>query len=915
MFGQLLRSMRRQLGRAGGGLALLFVLALFFVPTEGWAQDSGSITGTVVDQSGAALPGAQIVVVGTRRGSTTDADGQYTIEGAPTGEIQVRARFVGFKSQTETIELGAGETATVDFTLVSDQLGMEEVVVTGSFSERSKMESSVAVTTLNAAKIEEQNAQSISDLMKSVPGLWVESSGGQGGNNVFTRGLPSAGKLTFVELNHNGLPVLELNDLDFGNTDQFFRSDKTIQTMEAVRGGTASIFAASAPAAIMNFRSKTGGSELGGTFKLEAGTAAKTRPGRLRTDFNIGGPMGEDWQFNVGGFYRFDEGVRDPGFTGNQGGQISGNVTRFLDNGYIRAYGRYMNDQNIFYLPVPLRNPSDGDPEGIEGFDPNYSTFANLDASKVRLPSSNAKPGQPNFVTRDLTEGIHPELGSSQIDLVLDITDRLSLENKAKVMQTDLNFNAAFSLGGAPLRTGEAFAEAVASREDAVSGVSDFNYSFASQSSSSSDPLAEGGNPFVSEVGWWHVENDLSGFIEELELTYDGVELAGTHSFTGGLYVSRTSRDELWQFNNMLLEVEDTPRMLDLTITDNTGETFQVTQNGLSQFGGNHVRSSGTTTITAGYVGDEWSVSENLRIDLGARLEKSVFRGRVEGAETIDIDSDPTTLFNNGVQVSSDEFTTFNDSETEWAFSGGFNYSLTEQYAVFGRFSRGFHMQDLDDYAGRGSTEPITVFQGELGFKATTPNYGLFVTGFWSTLQDQQFSAQAGPNNESVSFTADTRTPGVEIEFNGQYGNLNASVTSTIQDPTFTEANTEGQTVIDITDDRRIQRQPRFLVSFSPRYDLGFATIGSEIRYVDSRFTDAANQALKLPDYVEWNASVTTTQGPVTVKLTGSNLTNSLGLTEGNPRTGILEGEQTGNFVQARPILGRRFNVSLQYDF
>lgn len=189
------------------------------------------------------------------------------------------------------------------------------------------------------------------------------------------------------------------------------------------------------------------------------------------------------------------------------------------------------------------------------------------------------------------------------------------------------------------------------------------------------------------------------------------------------------------------------------------------------------------------------------------------------------------------------------------------------------------------------------------------------MTGFWSTLQDQQFSAQAGPNNESVSFTADTRTPGVEIEFNGQYGNLNASVTSTIQDPTFTEANTEGQTVIDITDGRRIQRQPRFLASFNPRYDLGIATIGSEIRYVDSRFTDAANQALKLPDYVEWNASVTTTQGPVTVKLTGSNLTNSLGLTEGNPRTGILEGGQTGNFVQARPILGRRFNVSLQYDF
>ncbi len=912
MFGQLLRSVQRQLGRVGG-LALLFGLALFFVPPEGWAQDTGSITGTVVDQSGAALPGAQIVVVGTRRGSTTDADGQYTIEGAPTGEIQVRARFVGFKSQTETIELGAGETATVDFTLVSDQLGMEEVVVTGSFSERSKMESSVAVTTLNSAKLEQQNAQSISDLMKAVPGLWVESSGGQGGNNVFVRGLPSAGKLTFAELNHNGLPVLELNDLDFGNTDQFFRSDASIQTMEAVRGGTASIFAASAPAAIMNFRSKTGGEELGGTIKIEGGTAADTRPGRLRTDFNIGGPMGENWQFNVGGFYRFDEGVRNPGFTANKGGQISANVTRFLDNGYIRAYGRYMNDRNIFYLPIPLQNPDD--PEGIPGFDANYSTMTSLDAATVRVPGPNSTPGSPNFLSRDLTEGIHPELGSFQVDFVLDITDQLSLENKAKVMQTDMTFNAAFSLESLSLQSGQEFVNTVASREDAISGVSGFDYSFASRPGASSSPVAEGGNSFVTEVGWWHVSNDLRGFIEELELTYDEVELAGTHSFTAGLYFSRTSRDELWHWNNTLLEVEDTPRMLDLTITDNTGQTFQVTQDGFTQYGTVHNQSSGTTTIAAGYFGDEWQVNESLRVDVGARLEKSVFRGRAGGTRRISLDGSMSTLYNNGVAVSNNKFQTFNHSETEWALSGGFNYSLTEQYAVFGRFSRGYHMPDLDDFRGGPADPPtLSVLQGEVGVKATTPNYGLFITGFWSELQDQEFSAQAGTNNSTVSFRADSRTPGVEIEFNGEYRNLTTQVTATLQDPSFTDTNVDAQTVVDLSESR-IQRQPRYLVSVNPRYDLGFATASAEVRYVDSRFTNAANNALELPDYYELNASLSTTQGPVTVKLAGSNLTNAVGLTEGNPRTGILTGGGGGNVFQARPILGRRFNVSLQYDF
>ncbi len=98
------------------------------------------------------------------------------------------------------------------------------------------------------------------------------------------------------------------------------------------------------------------------------------------------------------------------------------------------------------------------------------------------------------------------------------------------------------------------------------------------------------------------MENDLSGFIEELELSYE----TETNTLTGGLYFSQYRRDELWHWNNMLLEVRDQPRMLDLTVTSDQGETYQVTQNGFSQYGTVFQNSSGTATILAGYVGDEW---------------------------------------------------------------------------------------------------------------------------------------------------------------------------------------------------------------------------------------------------------------------------------------------------------------------
>jgi hypothetical protein len=204
-----------------------------------------------------------------------------------------------------------------------------------------------------------------------------------------------------------------------------------------------------------------------------------------------------------------------------------------------------------------------------------------------------------------------------------------------------------------------------------------------------------------------------------------------------------------------------------------------------------------------------------------------------------------------------------------------------------------------------------------LGFKANTPNFGLFATLFWSQLLDQTFTDRSGPGNAEVTKTRDTETPGIELEFNGQYNDFTGSITATLQNPTYGDQTLvlpSGE-AIDL-DDNRIPRQPRYLVSVNPRYDLGLAEVSTTLRFVDSRFTTDANNALELPAYYEWNASVSTTQGPVTVKLTGANLTNSIGLTEGNPRTGTISGGgPTQGIFQARPILGRRFNLSLQYDF
>ena len=892
-----------------GVLAALLVVGLSGPVPGAWAQQTGTITGTVTDDEQTSLPGAQVVVVGTQRGSTTDAAGQYRITGAPTGTIEVRASFVGYKARTTTVTLDAGETAQVDFTLLPDLLEMEEAVVTGAFNERTKLESSVAITTLNPEQIEAANPQGTADLLKTVPGFYVESSGGEGGNNVFARGIPADGSFRYITLQENGLPVFNSAELAFANIDQLYRVDETVNRMEAVRGGTGALFVSNAPAGYVNFVNKTGGQEVGGIVKL----AGATR-GKLRADFNLGGPFSDDWRFNAGGFYRYDEGVRNPGFPGNKGGQISANVTRFLENGYVRVYGRYLNDQNIFYLPIPLQNPDD--PEGIDGFDPNYGTMTNRDAGLVRVPT----PDGVGRVNRDLTRGVNPVVRSFQTDLVFDITDRLSLENKVRVMDANLVFNAIFSLSN-PVPA-DLFAEQQVQDAGGNSLVQNFNYNY-TYTDRAFDPADANGNGLIAETGWWHVDKPMRDFTNQFQLSYD----AEAHSLNAGVYFTNYSMSELWHWHDILTDVQGNPRMLDLMVTDTQGNTVQVTENGFTQYGSTYLNHQATATKTAVYAGDEWQVTEQVRIDVGGRLEHAVFRGNTESGREVNLDNDPNTLYDNGVLVGSDSVQSYRYGFTEWALSGGVNYSISDRYAVFGRFTRGFRMPDFDQWAfspgAKGNVEEV--LQGELGVKVNTPNLGVFGTLFYSSLTNIPFTDEVVVGGDIVQQRrfANSLSPGLEVEVQSQYGNFSGNLTATLQRPRYRDfeftQDTDGDGTLESFDfsDNRVRRIPRYVVTVNPRYDLQVAseviTAGLRARFYDERFTDDANNTT-LPAYYVLDASLSSQLGPVRLKVSGSNLTNAIGLTEGNPRVGQVVGVEQDIYM-ARPILGRRFTASVAYAF
>ncbi|WP_042816626.1 TonB-dependent receptor plug domain-containing protein, partial [Xanthomonas citri] len=221
----------------------------------------------------------------------------------------------------------------------SAAVNLDSVFVTGTSTATTKLKSSVSVSTVGAEAVEQSAPRSTAEIFRNIPGIRSESSGGEGNANIAVRGLPVAsGGAKFLQLQEDGLPVMEFGDIAFGNSDIFLRSDFTLDRIEAIRGGSASTFTSNAPGGIINFISKTGDT-AGGSVGVSRGLDYDN----TRIDFNYGAPFAEQWQFNIGGFFRQGDGVRDAGYTTDKGGQLKANLTRLFHNGYVRVYGKYLN--------------------------------------------------------------------------------------------------------------------------------------------------------------------------------------------------------------------------------------------------------------------------------------------------------------------------------------------------------------------------------------------------------------------------------------------------------------------------------------------------------------------------------------------------------------------------------------------
>ncbi|MFA9216659.1 MAG: TonB-dependent receptor [Sphingomonadaceae bacterium] len=782
---------------------------------------------------------------------------------------------------------------------------MQQVVVTGSATGGTrKIDASYSITTASEEQIKQAAPSSTADLLKVVPGVYAESSGGNAGANIEVRGFPSGGDAPFVTVQMMGSPLYPTPTLSFMENSSLFRIDDTVERVEVLRGGPSTIYSNAQPGATVNFLLKKGSDTPEGSLRVSTGTGS-TR----RVDGYYGGKLGDGWYASIGGFSRTSQGVRNGQFPADEGSQLTATLTRKLDQGELTLYARTTDDKNAFYTGVPLVSATSngGKPSAFPGFDPLTGTPLSNELRNVVLEVA---PGQT--VSKDLADGrgLHATVFGADFEQTLN---GWKISNKFNHFNGDAPTLALFT-GNSPLTMSAYLSNAVASA-NADAAVTKAAGKPATKGTAvyAADGTPVAANQQVMQAGIWSVEKKLKSTTDEFRVSK---ELVPHHTVTAGMYFADYSSHDLWYLgNSTLMTATSNARPISVKLDNGVIVANAAGRDGATFYA---VNANYNGHNTAAFISDDWQINDVLRIDAGVRSERQRLNGSLANLTSGDADNNPLTIYNNNTSMTTAATTGLTRNDTATSYTIGGNYKLAKDFSIFARANSGHGLPTFEDLRNNGTQSNVNnttllpqvdVKQYELGLKTVGPAYSAYLTFFHNDFKGvpyQQFLA----DGTKIASVGGSKADGVEFELAVRpLSNLQVTLTGDYQDSTYKDFGPNSG--------NRVQRQPKLQFRLTPTYRIPFgddhdAKLYATYTSIGERFSDVENQQV-LPKYNTIDAGVLLSLGSkVELRLSGNNLSNELGLTEGNAR---IVGAGAGGTVFARPIFGRSWEASLLYRF
>lgn len=857
---------------------------------------SQNVSGKVTSTNGENLIGVSVNIKGTNIGTITDGSGSYSLTAQKN--VTLVFSFVGFSKREILV---TGQT-NINVSLTEDSENLDEVIVTGVFDKRSRMESSVAISVLTTKQLQQQVPLSATDLLKNIPGVFVNSSLGEIRNTVYSRGISVGSNdgnsgFTYVSMQEDGLPITNATFVNYG-PDYFLRPDVTLAKVEAVRGGTASILGNNAPGGIFNYVSKTGGRIFTAEARARFGLEGNGKNPYYRADLNFGGPLNKDKSltYNIGGFWRQSDGARNPGYPMNNGGQVKANIVKTTKKGSIKLYAKYLDDHNAWFEFLPTINFNDPQlPAGIE------------QTNSVLIPAvkGTATINQTNEVINfDSRDKVHSQDLSFGLNIDHDFGNGLVIDNKVRYSAKNTLWNATIvvfpfavdniiwyaitnniarfgNYSFKDINTGTELAN-VTQAPNIVNGqFAGFNFNV----NNANLPGASVQKNSILFNPLFYQKHTMGELTDQLSIT----KRLDNMSFTAGMFYSysslkRHASQNFGEMHSLLTSPTPTPTLISVTGFD--GKTYQITnKDGVEGASGKSAAVNivdATQSDFALFFGHNWAINNKLNFDWGLRYETITIKGDNQIASVVPsskpggTDGNELTLYDNTEGKITSTYS-YNKTVPTFSFSGGLNYMLNDDMAVYSRYSQGRKAPDMDMYvgintdAGRDFLNPVAqnTQQLEIGFKAKTGNLNLFVTPFYSILGNVA-TASLGQETDDIHSTYSTPflynkfvTKGVEVE--GIYNftkNFKVRAVGTFQSSTAVDYNIYDVGQNGAKDDKIVSysgnetdNNAKTMIRVSPNYSTDKFYVSADFSYMGKRAANVPN-AFYLPAFTQTDFNI-----------------------------------------------------------
>jgi outer membrane receptor protein involved in Fe transport len=581
-----------------------------------------------------------------------------------------------------------------------------------------------------------------------------------------------------------------------------------------------------------------------------------------------------------------------------------------MDKGSLRFSVKHIDDRNQFILPLPFTDPDN--PDYVQGFS-NYGAMSTPEGLDLRINT----PG--NDLILPLDNGLKTKATWFTADVSLDLSPEWRFQNTAQVMQNAQEWNAIlpFNLFSP--------AEYLATLPFPAGSTMQLFYTNHFDATGAKLPFSTPNN-LVAPSGEWHVEKPLTAVQNQLSLRRS----FGPHALSIGGYLANYTQDNRWFFTDILTDVRDNPRFLDVVVTPaGGGAPVNVTSNGFTRFISNYVNGSGSATVVSGVVGGEVQLTERLRADLGVRAEYNTYQQNSENASPVDMDGNPATTYDN-ITYGNNSFRHFSRDITDWSASLGLNYRVNDNLSVYGSGARGYKMPALDEFLNASAQEQVDLFDArdvtsvELGAKYAAGGVGLTINGFYTNLKNligQGAVVIGGETIWRITTDPENRSFGAEVEaFVTPTQGLNLIGSATVLDAALgagaPDTMNNGAPLVS----KILAIVPTVIGNlaavYSPQSSAGLQ-FKADWHFVGSRYTERPQERFagtKLPSYNYFNlgAGFAIPAAGVRVNLDLLNAFQGKGLEEGNPRLISTGGSP---IFLARPLLPRRLQASVEYDF